>query len=315
MYRFLLTPRWLGINLFTVLAIPFCVFMGMWQLGRFEDRVDTHREAESRPAVSSAPAVPLDDVLRQAPSGQYVEAEDSGRPVTASGRYDTENQFTVPGRTLHDEQGHYVLTLLRTEGGDGPALPVVRGWLPGEPGDPADVPAPPSGEVTVEGYVQAAETVDTQEAHTTGGLPEGQVGMVSAASLVNIVPYPVHNVWITLPEAEGAMEPVPPVAPKGGGLDVKAFQNLGYTGEWFVFGGFVVFMWFRFFRREVEVQRDIALGLTEDPAAEGPPPGGTGDGPGPDSDSGPDGPAGSEGPDGPAASGAPAGAQPEAAGR
>ncbi|MEU0297595.1 hypothetical protein ABZ136_36935, partial [Streptomyces microflavus] len=24
-----------------------------------------------------------------------------------------------------------------------------------------------------------------------------------------------------------------------------AFQNLGYTGEWFVFAGFVLFMWFR----------------------------------------------------------------------
>jgi cytochrome oxidase assembly protein ShyY1 len=44
-YRFLLTPRWWGINVFVLLAVPFCVFMGSWQLGRFEDRVEDHRSA------------------------------------------------------------------------------------------------------------------------------------------------------------------------------------------------------------------------------------------------------------------------------
>lgn len=34
-----------GINLFAVLAIPLCVFMGTWQLGRFEDRVQSHEQA------------------------------------------------------------------------------------------------------------------------------------------------------------------------------------------------------------------------------------------------------------------------------
>ena len=45
------------------------------------------------------------------------------------------------------------------------------------------------------------------------------------------------------------------------GLDLKAFQNLGYTGEWFVFAGFVVFMWFRLLHREAEFARDAELGL------------------------------------------------------
>lgn len=102
--------------------------------------------------------------------------------------------------------------------------------------------------------------------------------MISAATLVNLVPYDVYDAWVTLPEAEaggtgGAMKPVPAAAPEGSGLDLKAFQNLGYTGEWFVFAGFVLFMWFRLVRREAEALRDIELGLVpEDPAAapEGP---------------------------------------------
>lgn len=80
----------------------------------------------------------------------------------------------------------------------------------------------------------------------------------------------MYGAWITQTEGVHApLRPVPPVAPSGTGLDLKAFQNLGYTGEWFVFAGFVVFMWFRLVRREAETRRDAELGLTgeEGPAA------------------------------------------------
>ncbi|HCA86322.1 MAG TPA: hypothetical protein DEQ61_12960, partial [Streptomyces sp.] len=252
MYRFLLTPRWWGINVFAVLAIPFCVFMGSWQLGRFEARVDSHQEQRQDGASNAhrAPA-PLAELLP-------VTRESSGRLATVTGRYDT--QLLVPDRRLDDKDGFYVLTLLRTD--DGRALPVVRGWLPGD-ARTAGLPAAPEGEVTVTGALQASENQGTTGVRT-GGLPEGQIGMISAASLVNTVPYDVHDAWITLTEATGGLRPVPPAAAEGSGLDLKAFQNLGYTGEWFVFGGFVLFMWFRLFRREVETERDLALGLPPD---------------------------------------------------
>ncbi|MEU5554823.1 SURF1 family protein [Streptomyces globisporus] len=261
MYRFLLTPRWWGINLFVVLAIPFCVFMGTWQLGRFEDRVQSHEQAEKAPDPSTRAAKPLDALLP-------VDKVTSGRPAIATGTY--ADQFLVPGRKLEDRQGFYVLNMLRTDSGK--ALPVVRGWLPGSATD-ARVPAAPKGEVTVTGDLQASENTHSDGVDVRGGLPSGQVGMISAATLVNLVPYDVYDAWVTLPEAEaggtgGAMKPVPAAAPEGSGLDLKAFQNLGYTGEWFVFAAFVLFMWFRLVRREAEAERDIALGLVpeESPA-------------------------------------------------
>ena len=63
-YRFLLTPRWWGINVFVLLSIPFCIFMGSWQLGRFEDRVQDHRTATEQvsEARHEAPR-PLKDML------------------------------------------------------------------------------------------------------------------------------------------------------------------------------------------------------------------------------------------------------------
>ncbi|MEU2429070.1 SURF1 family protein [Streptomyces sp. NPDC007861] len=249
MYRFLLTPRWWGINVFVALSIPFCVFMGTWQLGRFEDRVDTHRAAEQRPDPGKRAAVPLDELLP-------VDKETSGRHATATGRYG--EQFLVPERQLDGKRGSYVLTLLRT--GSGKALPVVRGWLPAG----AKAPTAPAGEVTVTGALQASETTSSDGASAAGGAAPGRLGMISAASLVNLVPDDVYDAWITLPAAPDGMKPVPAAAPRGSTLDLKAFQNLGYTLEWFAFAGFVLFMWFRFVRREAEAAKDQALGL--DPA-------------------------------------------------
>ncbi|WP_328887865.1 SURF1 family protein [Streptomyces sp. NBC_00316] len=260
MYRFLLTPRWWGINLFAVLAIPLCVFMGTWQLGRFEDRVQTHEQATKQPDPGTRAAKPLDDLLP-------VDTVTSGRPATATGRY--ADQFLVPGRELDDRTGFYVLNMLRTDSGK--ALPVVRGWLPGKAGH-TPVPAAPAGEVTVTGDLQASENTGTDGVDTAGGLPDGQLGMISAATLVNLVPYDVYDAWVTLQDTgagssaaeDGALRPVPAVAPQGSGLDLKAFQNLGYTGEWFIFAAFVLFMWFRLVRREAEAARDVQLGLVPD---------------------------------------------------
>ncbi|MCX5388065.1 SURF1 family protein [Streptomyces sp. NBC_00083] len=251
MYRFLLTPRWWGIHAFVLLAIPVCVFMGSWQLGRFEDRVQSHDAAEKAPDPASRKAEPLASLLP-------VDQRTSGRPAQARGHY--AEQFLVPDREVDGKQGSYVLTLLRTDGGK--ALPVVRGWIPRG----AKAPAVPAGDVAVTGVLQASETAGSDGVNAQGGLPQGQVGMISAASLVNLVPYPVYDAWVTLPAAGAGLTPVPASAPQNSGLDLKAFQNLGYTGEWFVFAGFVVFMWFRLVRREAEALEDAELGLAPEGA-------------------------------------------------
>ncbi|MFI9648861.1 SURF1 family protein [Streptomyces sp. NPDC052040] len=257
MYRFLLTPRWWGINVFVLLAVPFCIFMGSWQLGRFESRVHEQEQASRQASAARTEAArPLQELLP-------VDKNTSGKRATATGRYGT--QLLVPDRELDGRQGFYVLTLLRTDGGR--ALPVVRGWLPGD-ANRAKAPAAPTGEVTVTGALQASESPGGNGVGGGGGLPPDQTAAISAASLVNLVPYRLYDAWVTLDKADSGMKAVPATAPQGTGLDLKAFQNLGYTGEWFVFAGFTVFMWFRLLRREVEYARDAELGLVmEGPGA------------------------------------------------
>ncbi|MFZ3471874.1 SURF1 family protein [Streptomyces sp. 4.24] len=255
MHRFLLTPRWWGINVFVALGVPFCLFMGSWQLGRFEDRVDSHKEAtEARPAEQAT--APLDSLLP-------VDKKTSGRLASVSGEY--ADQLLVPERRLDGQSGFYVLTLLKTD--TGKAVPVVRGWLPGG-ADAGRAPAAPTGRVEVTGALQASENSSTKGVYSSGGLPAGQLGVIGAASLVNIVPYGLYDAWLTVQTPADGMIPVPARAPVNTGLDLKAFQNLGYTGEWFVFAAFVLFMWFRLYRREVETLRDEEAGLVPEDGPE-----------------------------------------------
>lgn len=296
MYRFLLTPRWLAVSVLALLAVPFCVFMGSWQLSRFEVRVDQHKAAKHDERENAvATPVPLSRVLPD--TRAQVGADDSGRLVSATGRYDAGHQLLIPDRTLDGHDGFYVLTPLRV--GGGAALPVVRGWLPGDASAAArsgSVPAVPTGQVTVTGALQYPETTDTSGVNARGALPSGQLGMISAASLVNVLPYSVYSGWITAAHPPAPLKAVPPAAVPNSGLDVKAFQNLGYTGQWFVFAGFVVFMWFRLARREAEARADAALGLLPEdgPAGGAEADADTGAGAGVGRDGGPEGGAGPE---------------------
>ncbi|MFD8750413.1 SURF1 family protein [Kitasatospora sp. NPDC059577] len=257
MYRFLLTPRWLSGTALAVAAVAVCLWLGSWQLGRFEDRVSTHNEAKQAIAATGE-ARPIDALLD--PATPQVTTETVGKPVTVTGSYDAEHQLLVPNRVVDGKQGYYVLTPLRTA--DGHAVAVVRGWAPGAPAAGAPAGPPPDGPVTVTGRLQANEAVGTNGA-VAGGLPAGQLGMINRASLLNVLAYDGwYDGWVAVDEAPAGLTPVPTVQPQGGdGLTLRAFQNLGYTLEWFVFAGFVVFMWFRLVRREAEAEQDRALGL------------------------------------------------------
>src|SRR3989442_2925956 len=116
--------------------------MGTWQLSRFDARVAAHQAAEQAPKPGTTPAIPLHDVLASV-SAQVTQAT-AGRDIAVTGTYDAAHQFLVPGRVLDGGQGFYVLTPLRTSGG---AVPVVRGWLPGDASTGRDVPTAPGGRV------------------------------------------------------------------------------------------------------------------------------------------------------------------------
>jgi cytochrome oxidase assembly protein ShyY1 len=254
-YRFLLTPRWLGLHLFAVLAVPLCIWLGVWQLSRFEQRTHTGDHRAAQAAALVARPVPLSGLLAGA-DAESVTAGDAGREVTFSGRYDAKEQLLVPQRVVNGKNGYEVLTPLQLP--DGRHIAVIRGWT----SSAAHVAPPPSGSVELHGRLQIAEDESSPQVISTGSLPSGQVGMISPSTLVNLLPYSIYNGWIALDADSTSLVPVPSYqAAEGDGLTLEAFQNLGYTCQWFVFAGFVVFMWARLVRREAEVVRDRRLGI------------------------------------------------------
>lgn len=258
MDRRLLAPRWLALHLGVVVALVGCGLLGYWQLDRARDQY-----AQSlRPAANLEVAPePLDAVLRP---GEQLDAADIGRPVTTTGRYDESNGLLVPDRELGDENGYLVVTPLRTDAGT--ALMVVRGWLPTPPdgGDPV-APAPPSGDVTVTGWLGAAEGPPP----LASSLPDGQIASVHLPSLVNIVPYELYDAVVTNSSPQSSAQTQlrqlpPPVSESGGDWPL---QNVFYAVEWWVFGLAAVALWVSAVRRMLGADAVDAVGAQAEHAA------------------------------------------------
>jgi cytochrome oxidase assembly protein ShyY1 len=170
--RFLLSRRWL---LFALVVVVLCYsawWLGEWQFGRLADRKDAN--AVIRANEDKAPA-PVTDVL--APS-RPVSEDDEWRLVTATGTYDTADTVIVRYRTRDGASGIDVVVPLVTA--DGTALLVDRGWTAADNqgAGPGDVPPPPDGEVTVEGWVRTDAEGDSTavDDHSTRAISSDRIG-------------------------------------------------------------------------------------------------------------------------------------------
>lgn len=239
--RFLTTRRWLVRILAGMALAAVCVWLGLWQLDRNEER-------QARNAVIEAnldqPAVPVDEILT--PDAPLAPA-DEWTPVRVSGRYDVDNQLVVRLRPRAGQPGVHVLTPLVTDGGA--AVLVDRGFVPGTGAEVPELPAPPPGTVEVTGRVRPSE-----DRGGPGGDPaSGVIRYIDVAAIGDHLPYPVYGGWLEViaedPPPAAAPEPVPP--PR-----IESGPHLSYAVQWFAFatigvGGFVLLV-----RAEARVRRE-----------------------------------------------------------
>ncbi|MGI8614701.1 MAG: SURF1 family protein [Nocardioidaceae bacterium] len=228
----------LGLHAFAALVAALCLVAGLWQLGVYHDQ-----QATSRADRSGAPAAALQSVL--APT-DALPADLVGRSVAANGRYGPDaEQLLVSGRTLGARTGYWVLSPLLVDGapaaGARPAaMLVVRGWTP----TPV-LPAVPSGPVRVTGSLQPGESADV------GVQPGPQGARVVAAvripALVNVLPYQLYAGYLVRtaeqPSPSDGLATVAPPVP--GASWTVGLRNLAYALQWWVFGAFALFMWWR----------------------------------------------------------------------
>jgi surfeit locus 1 family protein len=244
----MLKPRWLGLlGVLVVLLVAFTI-LGLWQLSVARD--DARRDALTQAPTQAAMA--LDQVLT--PHTAFP-AEASGRPVTMTGRYDASGQVLVVDRRLDGTSGSWVVTPLVVDG-SGARIAVLRGFVTGES---ATGPAPAST-----GPVRVTGTLAPGESPSSAALSDGRLGSVDLARLVNLWPGEVYNAFVFAttesPDVSPGVQRVPPPAIPTG----LTWRNAAYALQWWVFGLFAAYMWWRMVRDDH--RRDQAAALTNHPA-------------------------------------------------
>jgi surfeit locus 1 family protein len=245
MFRFLLRRRWVGLTLFAVVVVGVCVRLGLWQLDRLEGR----REFNDRYASGLAKAPrPLEDLLREGGALAY-------RQAIAIGRYDTEHEVILYGRSLEGQAGNHVLTPLVLP--DGRAVVVDRGWVPFEMDEPPVGGAPPGEtEVEVQGTLFAPQP---------GGAGEIEAGQdrvtrmrsVDVDAIARDVPYDLVPWFLQLRSQipSGGDLPVPAPLP-----ELDDGPHLSYAFQWFAFATIAAVGYVILVRREVADRRGTASG-------------------------------------------------------
>ena len=152
MLRVVLSRRWLSALAVAAIFAVACVFLGRWQWHRHEDKAARAQRINSHYFASP---VPLSRAMPQ-PEAALPRAQE-WTLVTATGRYAAQNLMLVRNRPNNGVFGYEVVVPLRLAGGA--ALLVDRGWIPNgqNAAAPSSVPATPSGDITVTGWLRMGE--------------------------------------------------------------------------------------------------------------------------------------------------------------
>lgn len=150
-----------------------CGFLSNWQFSRNAERSEQLQLVADN---YDATPVPLGDLL--AP-GAELNPGDEWRPVRMQGRYLADEQLLVRNRAHGGSAAFEQLVPFRLD--DGRTFLVDRGWLaPGnQQSEPDDIPAPPSGDVTVEVRLRPEEAAPTSgRTAEAGQVPTINLGLV-----------------------------------------------------------------------------------------------------------------------------------------
>lgn len=212
--------RWALLGLFvTALAVTF-VNLGQWQLNRLDQR----REANAVVAAhEDAPVRPYAEVMNR-----VIADEDQWQRVSVTGTFDADHQLVARYRSDAGDTGYEIITPLLAA--DGRTVLVDRGFAPRLAGRdfPSVAPAPPSGTVTVVGYVRRDERGQANALAPAAGT----VRLVNSEAIGAWLGRPLVNGYIGLVTVEPAqpegLRPVHPPAPTEG-------PHLSYAFQWFAF--------------------------------------------------------------------------------
>jgi surfeit locus 1 family protein len=253
--RDLLTSRMLALHALGAAAVTAAVLLGLWQL----DAWQAGRAHEARD-LARADAMPLAEVMS---ADSAFPPGDVGRPVTLEGTWLPESTVLVADRDLAGRSGLWVVTPVSVcapaTGSctpDQPAMLVVRGWMPSA----SAVPAAPTGDAELTGWLQPGEGAGIPDPDPTDDvLPELRI-----ADAIQHVDQDLYGGYVIARDGVPAkgLEPVTPDSLPEPSTFTN-LQNLLYAVQWWLFGGFAAFLWWRYVRDELDRTRPGASTTSE----------------------------------------------------
>ena len=227
-------PTWIALTLLVVLLCVTFTELGLWQLRRHDERAAANKILEAN--LASAPVEVADLLSPEAP----LPSADEWRLVTATGTYDADHELLVRNRSYEGKLGYEVVTPLVPP--SGPALLLVRGWVPiGSSATAApDVPRAPNGPVTVSARVRPTLTGSTDAT----GLPEGQIRRLVVPAVAEALPYAVLGGGYAQLVAGAPGSDEGPAGPRALTVpEPSAGAHLPYAVQWFLFGLIAIGGW------------------------------------------------------------------------
>ena len=221
----------LGAHAVGLVCVAIAVALGLWQY----DAWQTRRDAEALDLTQRDP-VPLAEVMG---ADEPFPGDRVGQPVVVAGTWLPAATVLVSDREHEGREGFWVVTPITDGGPDDAALPVVRGWT----ASATDVPAAPTGTGEVVAWLQVSDGSGAVDDDATDDVfPQLRV-----ADLVQRVDVDLYGAYAIAQDATPGLEAADlEELPAAGRF--TALRNFLYALEWWVFGGFAAFIWWRLCR-------------------------------------------------------------------
>ncbi|WP_051215445.1 SURF1 family cytochrome oxidase biogenesis protein [Granulicoccus phenolivorans] len=231
--------RWVALILFATVLVIAMINLGEWQLRRLDERRAANQVVVTN---SNNPPISYRDVM-----GGEVTDQMQWQRVTATGTF-TGEQFQIRYRVVNGEDGYEVVAPLRTTQGD--LILVDRGLAPVPSGErlPDTLPAAPTGQVTVTGYLRRSEHGNDNAINPI----DHRMRLINAPAIGAAMGQPVLDGYVAqtdiVPAGDGTLKPF--VTP-----ELSEGNHFSYALQWFTFSAIAVFGAVYFIRSDLKDRR------------------------------------------------------------
>jgi surfeit locus 1 family protein len=245
----LLAPRFWAVHILAVVSVAAAVWLGSWQYDAWSQR----REAEAVDLTRAEPR-PLQEVM--GPDDPFP-GDEVGQPVVVAGSWVPSGTVYVENREQDGRDGVWVVTPVQVGPGSA-ALLVVRGWSPSV----SAAPAPPTGAAEFVAWLQPTEGTRARDDDASDDvLPQLRI-----ADALQHVDQDLYGAYAVVADevadgdwphgdtavndgTDGLAQASLDQLPEAGRF--TALRNLLYAVEWWFFGLFAAFIWWRWMRDEL----------------------------------------------------------------